>query len=163
PSTTAPYTTRAVVRRPIDPKKFNGTVIVEWLNVSGGVDAGPDWTLTHNELIRDGFAWIGVSAQAVGLNATKNADPTRYVPLSQAPQATVPAPPTLRIREDLDVPVFVFETETDVAGSSLADRQPDTNRFRLWEVAGTAHFDTYGLIIGPNDTGNGQGAIDNLA
>ena len=72
PSDDGPYKTRAVVYRPIDPKKFNGTVIVEWLNVSGGLDANPDWTLTHNELIRDGFAWVGVSAQAVGVNQLRN-------------------------------------------------------------------------------------------
>ncbi len=42
PSTTAPYVTRAVVYRPSDPRNFNGTVVVEWLNVSGGVDAAPD-------------------------------------------------------------------------------------------------------------------------
>src|SRR5262245_56882917 len=35
PSSTAPYVTRVVVNRPIKPKDFNGTVIVEWLNVSG--------------------------------------------------------------------------------------------------------------------------------
>ena len=45
------------------PKKFNGTVVVEWLNVSGGTDDAPEWTLSHNQLIRDGFAWVGVSAQ----------------------------------------------------------------------------------------------------
>src|SRR5262249_25979131 len=33
---TAPYTTRAVVMRPIHRRRFNGTVVVEWLNVSGG-------------------------------------------------------------------------------------------------------------------------------
>ena len=33
PSTTAPYKTRMIVRRPSDPTKFNGTVVVEWLNV----------------------------------------------------------------------------------------------------------------------------------
>ena len=71
PDATAPYTTRVVVRRPVNPAKFNGTVIVEWLNVSGTVDAGPDWTLTHNELIRDGFAWVGVSAQQAGVNAAQ--------------------------------------------------------------------------------------------
>jgi hypothetical protein len=67
------------------------------------------------------------------------------------------------IRNDLDVPVFVFETETDVFNSNTTDRQPDTNRFRLWEVAGSSHFDWYGLAIGPTDTGNGQGAVANLA
>src|SRR6185436_2928742 len=34
PTTTAPYKTRMLVRRPTDPSKFNGTVVVEWLNVS---------------------------------------------------------------------------------------------------------------------------------
>ena len=37
----ADFTTRLVVYRPKDAKKFNGTVVAEWLNVSGGNDAGP--------------------------------------------------------------------------------------------------------------------------
>lgn len=88
----ADYTTRIVVRRPIDAAKFNGSVYVEWLNVSGGLDAGPDWTYSHVELIRSGFAWVGVSAQKVGISgggnalgaalALKNADPERYAPLN---------------------------------------------------------------------------------
>jgi len=83
--------------------------------------------------------------------------------LSQAPQVRVPAPATAKIRNDLDVPVFVFETETDVIGSNLADRQPDTAKFRLWEVAGTAHYDRYGLVFGVTDTGDGNGAVQALA
>jgi Alpha/beta hydrolase domain len=67
-----PWTTRAVVLRPDDPRRFNGTVIVEWLNVSGGADAGADWMLGHTELIREGFAWVGVSAQKVGVDALKS-------------------------------------------------------------------------------------------
>ena len=51
----------------------------------------------------------------------------------------------LRIRGDVDVPVFVFETETDLG--PLLDygpaRQPDTDQIRTWEVAGTAHGDAY--------------------
>jgi hypothetical protein len=240
----APYTTRAVVMRPIDPGRFDGTVVVEWLNVSGGADAGPDWMLAHNELVREGAVWVGVSAQQVGVNALKSTDPTRgdaaryaslshpgdsfsydifsqagkairadadvilgglqpqhliavgesqsatrmvtYIdaihpqagiydgflvhsrsgggaPLSQAPQPNVGIPSPSPIRDDLDVPVFVFQTETDVSFSNLQARQPDTNKFRLWEVAGTSHFDFYGLVIGPADTGNGQGAVDVLA
>ena len=38
---TAPYATRIVVVRPTDLKKFNGTVVVEWLNVSGDADGRP--------------------------------------------------------------------------------------------------------------------------
>ena len=42
--TTAAYTTRVVVHTPKNAKRFNGTVYVEWLNVSGGVDGSPDWS-----------------------------------------------------------------------------------------------------------------------
>jgi hypothetical protein len=47
------------------------------------------------------------------------------------------------------------QSETDVAllGSALA-RQPDSERFRLWEIAGAAHFDTYGLRAGRGDDGS---------
>lgn len=67
----AAYTTRIVVYRPIDPADFNGTVVVEWLNVSGGFDTAPDWTMAHTELIRQGYVWVGVSAQKVGVDALK--------------------------------------------------------------------------------------------
>ena len=43
PGPTAPYRTRVVVRRPADAAAFSGTVVVEWLNVSSGLDANPDW------------------------------------------------------------------------------------------------------------------------
>jgi hypothetical protein len=59
--------------------------------------------------------------------------------------------------------VFLSQTETDIAFSKVSVRQSDTNLFRSWEVAGSSHFDWYGLDIGPNDTGNGQGAVLNLA
>jgi hypothetical protein len=64
----ADFKTRVVVFRPIDAGKFNGTVIFEWLNVSGGTDAAPDWVMTHTELIRKGYAWVGVSAQKAGID-----------------------------------------------------------------------------------------------
>jgi hypothetical protein len=83
-------------------------------------------------------------------------------PLSQTPLTSFPAPRPTLIRTDLDVPVFVFQTEFDISGAFTA-RQPDTKLFRQWEAAGTSHFDTYGLLIGPSDTGNGQGAVANLA
>ncbi|HMJ55253.1 MAG TPA: alpha/beta hydrolase domain-containing protein, partial [Polyangiaceae bacterium] len=35
------YKSRMIVRRPSDAAKFNGTVVVEWLNVSGGADGDP--------------------------------------------------------------------------------------------------------------------------
>lgn len=64
----AAFCTRAIVRRPLDAARWNGSVVVEWHNVSGGVDANPDWSFTHRHLLRDGFAWVGVSAQHVGID-----------------------------------------------------------------------------------------------
>ena len=196
----APYTTRIAVYRPINPKRFNGTVMVEWLNVSGGTDDAPDWTLSHNELIRDGFAWVGVSCTASRCRCGQKTDPAEVLcasriqataipttcsprpgrpfagthlrfsiwftapridcgrrvtvgwpahdlhrcrttdhprvssgswctvnsgtgaPLSEAPQSNYAAPNPTTIRSDIGVPVFEFETETDVDNSNLTDR-----------------------------------------
>ncbi|HEX4082306.1 MAG TPA: alpha/beta hydrolase domain-containing protein, partial [Acidimicrobiales bacterium] len=63
----ADFATRLLVYRPSDPAGFNGTVWVEWLNVSGGLDAAPDWIFSHTELMRRGAAWVGVSAQKIGV------------------------------------------------------------------------------------------------
>jgi Alpha/beta hydrolase domain len=96
PASTAPYTTRVVVYRPIDAKKFDGTVDVEWLNVTGGVDAAAAWLTGHPEEIRSGMAYIGVDAQVGGINGVpgsvasaeagagglKQTDPTRYAALN---------------------------------------------------------------------------------
>jgi hypothetical protein len=73
-----PYTTRLLVRRPADPAKFNGTVIVEWLNVTAQIDTDPIWGQAHTELLRDGYAWIGVSAQTAGVKQLKYWDADRY-------------------------------------------------------------------------------------
>ena len=226
PGPTAAYKTRLVVIRPSNPAKFSGTVDVEWLNVSAGVDEGPDWLYGHDEMLRSGDAWVGVSAQAAGINSLKSSDPTRYgslsspgdsfsydifsqagmavraksstllpgmqphvviadgesqsavrlatyvdgiapltnvfdgyllhsrgssgAPLSSAPQPVVNAPTVLRTRTDLTVPVLTFETESDVLDAVfptgyLPATQPDSRYFRLWEVAGTSHIDSYNL------------------
>ncbi len=239
----APFTTRVVVVRPTDKAKFNGTVVVEWLNVSAGTDGAPDWNYLHRELMRSGYAYVGVSAQKVGIDGgpmsfpgampLKKADPTRYGPLNhpgdafaydiftqaggavrkggllgplkakrviasgesqsaaymttyvnaidpltkafdgylvhsrfggaaaleggfaRSMQATTPQP--VRFRDDLRVPVMTFISETDlmtpIAGY-ISARQPDTDRLRVWEVAGTAHADTYTLIGSGIDSGS---------
>ena len=45
------YNTRVVVRRPKDPANFNGTVVVEWNNVSSGADVAPDYTYMADEIV----------------------------------------------------------------------------------------------------------------
>ena len=67
PSTSAAYRTRVIVRRPTDASKASGTVIVEWLNVSGGVDANPEYVSLEEEIVRQGHIWVGVSAQIIGV------------------------------------------------------------------------------------------------
>ena len=245
----AAYKTRIVVFRPADPHKFKGTVMVEWLNVSGGVDAAPDWVAGHVEMIRDGIAWVGVSAQKVGVEGgsgilgtastgLKQADPVRYgslvhpgdsfsydifsqageaarnpvgadpmgglrlrrviaigesqsafrlttyvnaihpvagvydgflvhsrggggAALSEAPQAAIPVPNPARFRDDLREPVLVFETETDLTLLGyFSNRQPDTDHIRAWEVAGTAHADTYTVTVGSTDLGTSPSVAD---
>lgn len=248
---TAEYKTRIVVHRPLEDSAFSGTVIVEWLNVSGGLDAAPDWTMLQTEITREGHVWVGVSAQTVGIEGApggglfpglnlslKGADPERYeslvhpgdsfsydmysqvgqalrsktdvdplgglrperilsigesqsafrlmtyvnavephhrmydgylihsrgagaTPLSQEPEAEVLAPGLLHVRNDLEVPVLMLQMETDLfILGSLPDRQPDSRGFRLWEVAGTAHADTYTLMVGFTDQGDDPSAID---
>ena len=241
----APFKTRVVGYRPQDPSRFNGTVVVEWLNVSGGVDACPDFLFLHRHLMRSGAAWIGVSAQKVGIDGggmvpgmpLKQMNPERYGSLvhpgdacaydiySEVARAVRASRSALlaglevqrviaigesqsagflvtyvnavdpiercfdaflihgrpgaaadldgsylrrrpggdpssfdanvvtiasdghRIREDVRVPVLTLQSETDVVtlGGGRA-RQADSDRFRLWELAGAAHFDTYGLV-----------------
>ena len=38
PAGSQPFKTRILVRRPKNPARFNGTVVLEWQNVSGGFD-----------------------------------------------------------------------------------------------------------------------------
>lgn len=88
PAETAEYKTRIVVRRPIDPEKFNGTVMVEWMNVTAGFDTPPVWSFGDMEMQRSGAIWVGVSAQRIGIEgggnplgaalALKKFDPERY-------------------------------------------------------------------------------------
>jgi len=242
----ADYRTRIVVRRPAEAADFNGTVVVEWLNVSGGIDANPDYVYMLDELMRGGYAWVGVSTQRIGIEGgpvavtvegideatsvagkgLKTLDPERYGDLSHPGDAfsydiytqvgralrtpgeldalggleperllavgesqsgfalttyidgvqplglvydgflvhsrggaaaplgepgagidiagTIGGAPT-QIRTDGHAPVITLETESDVVGvlNYLPARQPDDERFRLWEVAGTAHADQY--------------------
>ncbi|HLQ77171.1 MAG TPA: alpha/beta hydrolase domain-containing protein, partial [Terriglobia bacterium] len=201
-----PYKTRVVVRRPADAKRFNGTVLVEWDNVTNNFDAENMWFFAWEHMISDGYIWVGVSAQNVGLTALKKFSTERYGTLdvnhggtvmadalsfdifSQAGQA-LKAPGSVdmlgglkprhvfaigesqsaqrlstyvnsinplakvydgfillsslytRIRTDLNVPVWKISTEFDVTAGEANVRQPDSDMFHSWEIAGTSHVD----------------------
>jgi hypothetical protein len=243
PGATASYRTRVIVRIPRDPTRFNGTVVVEWLNVSAGSDTDPDYSYAAAELERRGYAYVGVSAQQVGIDGSRlgdiasqllpgltvsglrRTDPARYSslhhpgdaysydiftqvaralrdpgpvdplggirpqrvialgesqsaarlttyvdgvqpltrefdgffihsrgggasPLSGSGDSGSVVDGSYLIRTDAGVPVFVFETETDIAVLRY-DRaeQPDSGYVRVWEVAGTSHADAF--VAGP--------------
>jgi hypothetical protein len=78
--TTAPFRTRVQVLKPANPRRFNGTVYVEWMNVSAGLDTTPDWLMSHVEMARQGAVLVAVSAQAVGVEQAKTQYPDRYGP-----------------------------------------------------------------------------------
>tara|TARA_R110000823_G_scaffold144958_3_gene275055 strand:+ start:7417 stop:8859 length:1443 start_codon:yes stop_codon:yes gene_type:complete len=91
PGERAGYKTRIVVYRPIDPADFNGTVLMEWLNVTAGFETPPSWGTGQLEMRRGGSVWIGVSAQIVGIEGSpggllplhlKAVSPERYGSLS---------------------------------------------------------------------------------
>ncbi|MDA0172427.1 alpha/beta hydrolase domain-containing protein [Solirubrobacter taibaiensis] len=80
-STGHPYSTRIVVRRPTSAAKFNGTVIAEWMNVSNSWDQEVDWFQSHEHFLKEGYTWVGVSAQRVGVHSATGLrpwSPTRY-------------------------------------------------------------------------------------
>src|SRR3954470_3157154 len=80
-STNSPYSTRIVVRRPTSAAKFNGVVIAEWTNVTNNWDQEVDWFQTHEHLLQQGYAWVGVDAQRAGVHSAtglKLWNPTRY-------------------------------------------------------------------------------------
>ena len=82
-TTPAEYTSRILVRRPEAPSKYSGTVFVEWVNVSGGIDFATEWTYSREYFMREGHVHVGVSAQRVGANALKNrCDPERYAAIN---------------------------------------------------------------------------------
>lgn len=267
PDDEAEYRTRVIVRRPAAPEDFSGTVVVEWFNVSA-IEASPDWAFLAEELVREGHAYIGVSAQAQGVeggdtlldvevdaddalaqgvatdpSGLKHLDPERYgtlvhpgdayafdifgqvgraaiessdqllgglrptqvlaagesqsaIFLSTFANAVQPLDPVfdgflihsrganvapldgdfvsareagsadelrsqaVRIRTNLDVPVVLFETETDLTLLGFAHaRQPDSDLVHTWEVAGLAHADAHfvrAIVGGPRDPGVGE-------
>ena len=65
-------------------------------------------------------------------------------------------PDGARVRTDGRAPVLTVQTESDVTGvlAGVTARQPDSSRFRWWEIAGAAHADTYLLGAAFSDSGD---------
>lgn len=198
----APYTTRIIVTRPASAARFNGTVLLDWANVTAQFENAVDTMEARQMLMREGFAYVHVSAQAAGLCCSPLTpqvwDPVRYASidhpgddwsfdiLSQVARAvrTPQAMGGLRVRavlaagqsqsasrlysyvqngshdrarvidgflihgggqktfpRPLSVPVLHLLSDNE-ANPAPPSSDP---RYRLWEVAGTAHS---GFFIG---------------
>lgn len=76
------YRTRMIVRRPLSAEAFNGTVLIEWQNVTAGFEPDTLWIASHDHLMRRGYAWVGVTAQRAGVQWLKLWNAARYGTLS---------------------------------------------------------------------------------
>ncbi len=94
-----PYTTRIVVRRPINPAKSAGVAVVDWQNVTAGHDIDTEWGTSADYFVSHGWTWIGASVQFVGVNGAlsgataglglKEWSPSRYGSLDLTAGGTV--------------------------------------------------------------------------
>lgn len=79
----APFTTRFILRRPLDPAAFNGTVVLDWVNVTAQFENAVDTLNSQQHFLREGYAYAHVSMQAAGLCCLpaltpRTWDPQRY-------------------------------------------------------------------------------------
>ncbi len=77
-----PYKSRILVRRPSDVRRFNGTVVLDWDNVTVPDDTDVNWQPMHPTIMRRGFVYVAVAAQLLSQEvsplALKQWDPVRY-------------------------------------------------------------------------------------
>lgn len=84
-----PYTTRMLVKRPIDPNKFSGNVIVEPLNPSASFDIAAVWDRSLNSFVRNGDVFVGWTSRFGTIATLKSFNPTRYAPLTWGQNSAV--------------------------------------------------------------------------
>jgi hypothetical protein len=78
-----PYTTRILVRRPINPKRFSGTVRFETSHPQYGIDFV--WSRTIDYALAHGDAVVSVAmrrGQPSAIEAIKRSDPVRYAAMA---------------------------------------------------------------------------------
>jgi Alpha/beta hydrolase domain len=77
-----PYTTRMLVKRPIDPRRFSGTVVIEPFNPSSGYDIANVWDRSWPYFVRHGDIFVGWTSRYAAISALKQFEPGRYARLS---------------------------------------------------------------------------------
>lgn len=115
------YTTRILIRRPKDPARFSGTVIVEALNPSLRYDAAIMWMESQDYFIAHGDAYVGVTVKPVAVESLKRFDPQRYAALSFAN----PLPPALTCPASMLPPA---------PGGLPPESSPRTENGLIWDI-----------------------------
>ncbi len=78
----APYTTRIMLRRPSDPRKFSGNVIIEVANSARRYDFNFAWGVSHDYFMENGDVFVVLTIAQGNLEGLKAYDAARYAPLS---------------------------------------------------------------------------------
>ena len=96
------YTTRIMVRRPVDAARFSGKVVVEILNNSRTYDWPMAWSVLYPHVLESGHAYVGITTRPRGLDSMKKFNPARYEPLAfGAPPQPCAGSATADRREDI--------------------------------------------------------------
>lgn len=78
----APYTNRFLVRRPQNPEKASGRILLEIINSTSFMDHDRIWLLTCRQLMREGDVYVGVTSKPVTMKTLRRYDEKRYASLS---------------------------------------------------------------------------------
>ena len=114
----SPYTTRVLVRRPQSAARFSGRVVVEMLNPSNQFDLNIGWAIHHDEIVRQGDAWVGITAKPVAVATLKAFDPVRYASLDWSNPLAADDPKNCDVSGDTTKATengLVWDMHTDVA------------------------------------------------
>ena len=143
----APYTTRILVRRPADPAKSSGNVVVEMFNPSNLMDINIGWAIMQKQFERTGDTWVGITIRPNALQALKTFNPTRYASLSMAD----PVPPAQRACTVTGIEAnqergLAWDINSQVAQWFRSDAASNPLRGRITKVFGFGYSQTGGYL-----------------
>jgi hypothetical protein len=115
------YTTRMLIRHPIDPEDFSGVVFMEILNATANYDGSPMWDLTHRAMMSEGAAWVGVTYSDNSADFMRDVwgedrwpAPSNAQPRNRSRYASLTLPTRKYTWDILNQAAALFKADTDV-------------------------------------------------
>lgn len=151
------YVDRMLIRRPVDPARFSGNVVLEVINSALDFDALAIWPYMQGQIIQAGDIWVGITASPTGIRRLKHVNPRRYAALGFGPS---PDPDCHDQGPEIGA-IFDIMTQT---GQLLRRRGSLLNPLRGLDVQaviatgysqGAMILATYSQAIAPNVDGRG--------